>query len=94
LPSLLLPVVWLPFGMLHLRPAGHFVVRRATWIAGTAAAIGLEVAAVTGIGVPSLAETYVGAPVVSWVQLAEAAGFLVIGLALVASVTVRFRKAV
>jgi len=78
--------------MLHLRPGGYFLVRRITWIAGTAAALGLEAAAVTGAGVPPLAETYVGAPVVSWVQLAEAAGFLVIGLALVASVTVRSRK--
>lgn len=92
LPSLVLPVVWLPFGLLSQRPSARFRSRRAGWIVGTAAAFVLEAVAAMGVGVPALAPDYAGAPVVSWIQLADSASYLVIGVALVASLTVKPKR--
>jgi hypothetical protein len=79
LPSLLLPVVWLPIGVRCLRRGW-----RLAWLGGTAAAIGLEAGFLVGAGVPYMAPSYVGAPILSWIQLAQSAGYLITGVVLVA----------
>ena len=55
-------------------------------------AIALEALIIMGVGVPYLAPNYVGAPIVTWIQLVESAGFLVIGLALATILTVSPRQ--
>jgi hypothetical protein len=91
LPSFLLPVVWLPMGVRYLRRRGYHR-RCSAWIAGTAAAVVLEAVVIMGAGIRDIAPNYLGGPVVSWVQLAESAAFLVIGLALVAILPVRLQQ--
>lgn len=88
LPVFFLPVLWLPAGVRYLRQmeSGR---RCLAWIAGTAGAVALEVVVVLGAGVRDIAPNYAGAPIVSWVELAESAAFLVIGVALAAIVPVR-----
>jgi hypothetical protein len=89
LPSFVLPVLWLPFGIHSLHRERFETWRRVAWIAGTAAAIYLEALVITGVGVPLIAPNYLGAGIVSWVQLAESGGFLLIGIALAAILTVK-----
>jgi hypothetical protein len=60
---------------------------------GTAAVIALEAAVIMGVGVPCIAPNYVGAPIVSWIQLAESGAFLVIGAVLAATLTARPQQA-
>ncbi len=88
LPSFVLPLLWLPFGLYSLRRQRCEVWRHIAWIAGTAAAVAMEAAATMGVGVAAIAPKYLGAPIVSWVWLAESGGFLVIGVTLAAVLTV------
>jgi hypothetical protein len=92
LPSFFLPVVWLPMGVRYLGQT-RYHRRRSAWIAGTAAAVVLEAVVIVGVGIPAIAPNYVGAPIVSWVQLAECAAFLVIGVALAAILPARPQQA-
>jgi hypothetical protein len=91
LPVFFLPVLWLPTGVRYLRRAG-FNGRCAGWIAGSAAALVVEIAVILGVGVRDIAPSYAGAPIVSWVELAESAAFLVIGVALAAIVRVSTQR--
>ena len=84
-PWALLPVLLLFAGRAHLRQAAPAaVVWRALWAAVVAAALGLEALVILGTGYRMPPPTYVGPGLVSWVAPAEAAGFLVLGAAMLA----------
>jgi hypothetical protein len=92
LPSFVLPLAWLPFGLYSLRRQRCEAWRRLAWIAGTAAAVALEAAATLDVGVAAIAPNYLGAPIVSWVWLVESGGFLAIGVTLAAILTVGLQR--
>lgn len=92
-PWALLPVPLLIVGALRLRqvpPAGWRWC--AAWVAAIAASTGLEVLAGTHYAQPWVSPAYQGAAVVNWMSLAESAGFVCAGVAMMTVLTAAQRS--
>jgi hypothetical protein len=88
LPWALLPLLLFFAGRAHLRQAAPAaVVLRALWAAAVAAVLGLETLVILRAGYRMPPPTYMGPGLVSWVAAAEAASFLVLGAAMLATLT-------
>jgi hypothetical protein len=67
-------------GLIRLRRTWRWAV---AWASAAAAGLALEVMFVTGFGVPWVSPAYSGPAVLDWAYLAESAGFLLAGTAMV-----------
>jgi hypothetical protein len=84
LVTLLMALLLLPLlasGFVHVR---CYADRRlvAAWAGAMMAALALEVAYLTNFAGPSTSDNYTGPAVLNWAHLADAAGFLTIGAAM------------
>jgi hypothetical protein len=81
---LVLPAFLLAIGTSHLRAVRAAWPWQLGWVMASVAAVVLECLLVTGRGVPSVAPDYQGPAIVGWIWLAETAGCLAIGAAMLA----------
>jgi len=85
LPWLAVPVALLFVGLVRLHRARHGRRRwQAAWVVAVAVAVSVEAMLVTGFDVASIAPNYQGPALVSWIWLAESAGCLAVGAAMLA----------